>query len=65
MVLEMIGSVESAVVDLDSDEHQATINVSTCMRGSTVMLYTGTRLYRNTGFVASISELVFPLLSIR
>ncbi len=29
------------------------------------MLYTGTRLYRNTHLVASISELVFPLLSIR
>ncbi len=30
-----------------------------------VGLYTGTRLYRNTGLVALISELVFPLLSIR
>ncbi len=30
-----------------------------------LVLYTGTRLYRNTGLVASISELVFPLLSIR
>ncbi len=29
------------------------------------MLYTGTRLYRNTGLVASISEPIFPLLSIR
>ncbi len=31
----------------------------------TLVLYTGTRLYRNTGLVASISGLVFPLLSIR
>ncbi len=30
-----------------------------------LVLYTGTRLYRNTGLVASISEPVFPLLSIR
>ncbi len=30
-----------------------------------LVLYTGTRLYRNTGLVASISEPVFQLLSIR
>ncbi len=30
-----------------------------------LVLYTGTRLYRNTGLVALISEPVFPLLSIR
>ncbi len=30
-----------------------------------VVLYTGTLLYRNTSLVASISEPVFPLLSIR
>ncbi len=30
-----------------------------------LVLYTGTRLYRNTDLVASISEPVFPLLSIR
>ncbi len=32
---------------------------------SEVVLYTSTWLYRNTGPVASISEMVFPLLSIR
>ncbi len=42
------------------------IKATMCVElAQTLMLYTGTGLYRNTGFAASISESVFPLLSIQ
>ncbi len=48
-------------------EHLYIIHVSaTCITPVFLqVLYTGTRLYRNTGLVASRSEPVFSLLSIR
>ncbi len=51
-------SVLIICIRLSTDHHIGACEI-------TVALYTGTRLYRNTGLVALISEPVFPLLSIR
>ncbi len=80
VAFDRVAVLTSGVIDIDMSEriYIDTISENICVGPQplssmskwwapqyVVVLYTGTRLYCNTGLEASISEPVFPLLSIR